>query len=1137
MGLALASLGRGELRASHRQQGGFKVVKQARSIAPQALVLLVAVAAALVVWLALDEGSATTEGVSPDSALAARSGPTRAQADEALSTPAESGNEPSGSASTAQAAPERAAVDEAAERELADALWVEGRVVWPEGTPLDEELEVVADGKDFKQVGQPKGKHRVRVGADGRFRVAFRNDTKAGSLSIAARYCYLAAPFKLKPASPPETIVLEPELGGCIVGVITPPANARDVELVRGKAQVESFGWGVKREPQQQRAKLDASWRYELRGLAVELQHRVEFDAQVWAPVKREAVRVEAGKLTTIDLACELGATLRGVVVDDAGEPVGNASVVARVESESANVSGDTERHAQAGAQGEFALRGVPTGSVVLEVTREGYLDKKQELGVLSDGEAREGLRIVLDAGRFVAGVVTWDDGAPAERAMVQIEETRDNARVFFGEPKGHRVDAQGRFKITGLGEGPYKVVASAPEASRPRPEGVEAPKLKNSGPKWRAEVRGAMPGAELALVLGPGASLAGVVVDESGAAVEKFTIRVLRRTTGMVFGSTDDVASRKFDAPDGRFVLEGLGDGAWCLLAQAKGYTDSELVPVDVPYSGPELKITLPRAARLAGLVVDPSGKPLADAAVEVERERDVFTGRRDEESRSSDAQGRFEVRNAPSGLVRLRATHPKFAASPTLELRLAPGEERTDLRLELSEGGTIRGRIAQNELRGGENWSVNISSKGGGWDYVTTDAAGAFVFERVRPGEHRISAHVDRVELNPGKGAIPRMLHTNVTVEAGTTVEVVLGALSAQPLELRGRVTIGGEPAAGAALFVSRKGFVRNAECADDGSYSLVVDGPGRYNVNARLRASDVSHSAQIDIADGAPTVHDIAFHDARLRGRVIDAAGEPVANASVQLALVRAESEAQGGAQSANVDTDGKGVFELRGLTPGEHRLTVSDGLGFGEARFGALVREGLVVAGNAATEELVLRVEPGIALRCRVRGVDGGAAIGASVTVRAPSGPPVERAFGDRHTDGAGACTLTGLSSGDHIVVAWLDDAVGASSVVRVKSGEPREVEIALRRGGRIAITRSAAAGAAFTGKVAVLDEAGFDWGAGAAPWSVQGEVWSVGPLPPGAYTVRSNGSNGQVVEVAASVRAGDVQAVTLQLTAQ
>src|SRR5688572_11060144 len=52
-----------------------------------------------------------------------------------------------------------------ANAELADAIWVEGRVVLPPGTPADEHVEVIADGASFAH----RELHRAPIGPDGSF--------------------------------------------------------------------------------------------------------------------------------------------------------------------------------------------------------------------------------------------------------------------------------------------------------------------------------------------------------------------------------------------------------------------------------------------------------------------------------------------------------------------------------------------------------------------------------------------------------------------------------------------------------------------------------------------------------------------------------------------------------------------------------------------------------------------------------------------------------------------------------------------------------------------------------------------------------------------------------------------------------
>src|SRR6185503_20334735 len=71
--------------------------------------------------------------------------------------------------------------------ELALAQWIDGRVLFPAGTPDDEQVFVTADGRDFADDSD----HRVAVARDGSFRVAFSEKTRLGHFELEARYLYL----------------------------------------------------------------------------------------------------------------------------------------------------------------------------------------------------------------------------------------------------------------------------------------------------------------------------------------------------------------------------------------------------------------------------------------------------------------------------------------------------------------------------------------------------------------------------------------------------------------------------------------------------------------------------------------------------------------------------------------------------------------------------------------------------------------------------------------------------------------------------------------------------------------------------------------------------------------------------------
>jgi hypothetical protein len=107
--------------------------------------------------------------------------------------------------------------------ELAQAHWVQGRVVFPAGTPADESSSVEATGRPFSDGSI----HRCRVGPDGRFRVAFSPGAKAGWIGLEGRYLYLRARSRWRLADLAQEVTLEPELGSIVVGRVIVPAGAR----------------------------------------------------------------------------------------------------------------------------------------------------------------------------------------------------------------------------------------------------------------------------------------------------------------------------------------------------------------------------------------------------------------------------------------------------------------------------------------------------------------------------------------------------------------------------------------------------------------------------------------------------------------------------------------------------------------------------------------------------------------------------------------------------------------------------------------------------------------------------------------------------------------------------------------------
>lgn len=159
-------------------------------------------------------------------------------------------------------------------------------------------------------------------------------------------------------------------------------------------------------------------------------------------------------------------------------------------------------------------------------------------------------------------------------------------------------------------------------------------------------------------------------------------------------------------------------------------------------------LRVALPPGARLAGVVVDDRGEPVAGAEIRVDRE-DVedlppWLAR-------SDEAGRFEIDtlHAGSHALRVGARGHGAVARPGVE----PGDPQ--LRLVLPRVGSIAGRVVGED--GAPRAEATVVVAGSGiWParQVATDADGRFVFSAVPPGTYEARAHAAQLVAEPRRG-----------------------------------------------------------------------------------------------------------------------------------------------------------------------------------------------------------------------------------------------------------------------------------------------------------------------------------------------------------------------------------------------
>lgn len=943
---------------------------------------------------------------------------------------------PIASAPAAEVAEEAPAVQEPAatqtrtsvsEDALARGIWVEGTVVFPPGTPLDERVFVEARGKKAAD-GEY---HEVEVAPDGKFRVAFGEGTKTGRLALRGRYLYLEGGARWK-ADEPGPVVLEPLLGARIEGRVLFPAGEKagkedQIQL----AHTRKTGSGT--DSNTANHDLDAEGRFEIGGIARVDQYRLSFRGERHFGTT-EDFTLEPGETARHELTLERGIRISGRITDEAGAPVKEAHVNA---GRSSWQSEFDHGWGQVEDDGRFLLKALRPGKIQLTVSAQGFTALEHELGKLEAGEDQE-LTLVLQRGGSVSGSLLWPDGTPAV-GFVSVDDGNDFGS--FGE--GHKTAEDGSFTITGLEAETVTLRARATKTDEVlvKSELTGKERTKKQKSSWNAEAEGVAVGTtDLVLTLAPSLELVGTVIEEGAGPVETFRLIAFPVDDGpMSFDFTRQVAKAYKDA-GGAFTLTGFSPGKWRVTASSKEFVDSDPLEVEIPADAP-VTLVLRRGATVSGVVVDASGAAVAGAAISWEvsgaDSSFAFFEGPDEEP-ESDANGRFLVSKIKPGVVSFGASAPGHAPSEKVSLEVFAGRETSGIVLTLQQGGTITGEVVDFEGRpaaGARVWVYCMS----GADFhqnAQSDKEGRFEISGAPAGRFRAQA-----ELESGLE-----LGADVELVAGASAHVRLAPETKNVVRLFGRITLGGEPIEGLRLSANQQDGSRsgaNAETDEQGDYELQLPGGGAYRLSLHRwdmeSRSSRNWSVKLDVPETRELRRDFAIPIAHVRGRVTSSAGDPLARIEITARCEGAEGELA--LLHANTHTAADGTYELA-VSPGAVRLSAGGARGGSGDSQWSEVRQELTLASGQERSGVDFVLPLGGRLTGRVRLSDG--TLAGQVSLR-------NAATGDwigQSQDG-GSFDFQGMTAGPLEIEAQGERGVSARPVaVTIVAGETCTVELEL-----------------------------------------------------------------------------------------
>lgn len=293
--------------------------------------------------------------------------------------------------------------------------------------------------------------------------------------------------------------------------------------------------------------------------------------------------RVEAPTTYPVSLTLQRDRSLAIRVVDPEKQPVPEA-YVSRIKVTSTSQS--VGNLGQTDGEGTFRLKGLEGETVDVLIQAKGFRPVHvQRIPVQADP-----VEIVLDRGAVLEGQVLDDDGNPV--AEVSVRAHRNPSEPFVGLTPVV-TDREGRYRLTGIGEGRFDVVAER----------------FGMAPKAKASVEiGAEGDHHLDLRFPAGSSVSGQVVDSQGAPVPE------ARLTLVPLDGEGDVA-RTIARIDGTFTFQAVPDGDFRLEAEASGSAPAQ-VPDDVRVSGEpvaDLILTLRPGIAIAGRLLgyDTTRKP----------------------------------------------------------------------------------------------------------------------------------------------------------------------------------------------------------------------------------------------------------------------------------------------------------------------------------------------------------------------------------------------------------------------------------------------------------------------------------------------------------------------------------------------
>ncbi len=521
---------------------------------------------------------------------------------------------------------------------------------------------------------------------------------------------------------------------------------------------------------------------------------------------------------------------------------------------------------------------------------------------------------------------------------------------------------------------------------------------------------------------------------------------------------------------------------GTYMVMASHPGYAAT---PADASAAAGQQTskdVALSPMARVSGVVVDESKRPVVVAVLDTENTESRGMGIPRRMMRGSDAtisgpDGRFSMRIEPDEALWVRATKRGLPSAKSESMQLTAGERKSGLVLTIPSGIPVSGRAIDPQGEPLSGVSVTAAEAEGGPrgmmrmfvgglstedDAVRTASDGTFTM-RVREGTYDFTFRREGLAPKTVRGQ-------SVTVTSSPMVEATLEPAA----EISGRVTRGGVALENVMVMAMVPGGGATATTGPDGSFTLSGLAPGSVRLMARKEEDFVQETRNVT-APARDVVIDLKA-GGRITGRVVEkGSGKPITTFQAGITTSRAGGGmVMMGPPQLRSFTSDDGSFTLDSVPAGSTVLTASSP-GYASARLNVTVEEGKELTG------LELQLDTGVKLIGRVTAPNGSALSDVQVRVL-PSPTGGFAASGMERTsttDANGEYSIDGLEAGEESINFMHPKHSSVRKSVTLKGRETR-LDVQLATGGRVTGTVVTEAGASVSdAQVEAYSSGGFE----------------------------------------------------------